>query len=62
MAFENGKMKRKRPSQYPYAQSLLAFSLAIVSACPRMQIPREEYLFNNSPEYRFPTPAIFPKN
>ncbi len=28
---------------------------------PRMQIPREEYLFNNSPEDRFPTPAIFPK-
>ena len=28
---------------------------------PKMQIPREEYLFNNSPENRFPTPAIFPK-
>ena len=28
---------------------------------PRMQIPREEYLFNNRPEDRFPTPAIFPK-
>ena len=28
---------------------------------PRMQIPREEYLFENSPEDRFPTPAIFPK-
>ena len=28
---------------------------------PRTQIPREEYLFNNSPEDRFPTPAIFPK-
>ena len=28
---------------------------------PKMQIPREEYLFNNSPEDRFPTPAIFPK-
>ena len=28
---------------------------------PKMQIPREEYLFNNSPEDRFPTPDIFPK-
>jgi len=28
---------------------------------PKMQIPREEYLFNNSPEDRFPSPAIFPK-
>ena len=28
---------------------------------PKMQIPREEYLLNNSPENRFPTPAIFPK-
>ena len=28
---------------------------------PRMQIPREEYLFENSPEDRFPTPSIFPK-
>lgn len=28
---------------------------------PRTQIPREEYLFENSPEDRFPTPAIFPK-
>ncbi len=28
---------------------------------PAMQIPREEYLFGNSPEDRFPTPAIFPK-
>lgn len=28
---------------------------------PKMQIPREEYLFNNNPEDRFPTPAIFPK-
>ena len=28
---------------------------------PKMQIPREEYLFNNSPKDRFPTPAIFPK-
>ena len=28
---------------------------------PKMQIPREEYLFQNSPEDRFPTPAIFPK-
>ena len=28
---------------------------------PKMQIPREEYLLNNSPEDRFPTPAIFPK-
>jgi hypothetical protein len=28
---------------------------------PKMQIPREEYLLKNSPEDRFPTPAIFPK-
>ena len=28
---------------------------------PKTQIPREEYLFGNSPEARFPTPAIFPK-
>ena len=28
---------------------------------PKSQIPREEYLFNNSPENRFPTSAIFPK-
>lgn len=28
---------------------------------PAMQIPREEYLFENSPEDRFPTPDIFPK-
>lgn len=28
---------------------------------PKTQIPREEYLFGNSPEDRFPTPAIFPK-
>jgi hypothetical protein len=28
---------------------------------PKSQIPREEYLFKNSPENRFPTPAIFPK-
>ena len=28
---------------------------------PKSQIHREEYLFNNSPENRFPTPAIFPK-
>ena len=28
---------------------------------PKTQIPREEYLFNNSPEDRFPPPAIFPK-
>ena len=28
---------------------------------PKMQIPREEYLLNNSPENRFPTTAIFPK-
>ena len=28
---------------------------------PKSQIPREEYLLNNSPENRFPTPAIFPK-
>lgn len=28
---------------------------------PKMQIPREEYLFENSPENRFPTPDIFPK-
>lgn len=27
---------------------------------PAMQIPREEYLFENSPENRFPTPDIFP--
>ena len=28
---------------------------------PKSQIPREEYLFHNSPENRFPTPAIFRK-
>ncbi|NNE91361.1 MAG: hypothetical protein HKN23_06920 [Verrucomicrobiales bacterium] len=28
---------------------------------PKTQIPREEYLFQNSPENRFPTPDIFPK-
>ena len=28
---------------------------------PKMQIPREEYLFNNRPKDRFPTPDIFPK-
>jgi hypothetical protein len=28
---------------------------------PKMQIPREEYLFNNSPEDRFPNSDIFPK-
>ncbi len=28
---------------------------------PKTQIPREEYLFENSPEDRFPTPDIFPK-
>jgi hypothetical protein len=28
---------------------------------PKMQIPREEYLLHNTPEDRFPTPAIFPK-
>ena len=28
---------------------------------PKMQIPREEYLFNNSPEDRFPKPDIFPE-
>jgi len=28
---------------------------------PKKQIPREEYLFQNSPEDRFPTPDIFPK-
>ncbi len=28
---------------------------------PKMQIPREEYLFQNTPENRFPTPDIFPK-
>ena len=28
---------------------------------PKTQIPREEYLFQNSPEDRFPTPDIFPK-
>jgi hypothetical protein len=27
---------------------------------PKMQVPREEYLFNPSHEDRFPTPAIFP--
>jgi hypothetical protein len=28
---------------------------------PLTQLPREEYLFETSPEDRFPTPAIFPK-
>lgn len=28
---------------------------------PKMQLPREEYLFNPSLEDRFPTPTIFPK-
>ncbi|MCH1409036.1 MAG: hypothetical protein L7V87_08390 [Verrucomicrobiales bacterium] len=28
---------------------------------PKMQIPREEYLFQNSPEDRFPSPDIFRK-
>jgi len=28
---------------------------------PKTQIPREEYLFHNTPELRFPTPDIFPK-
>lgn len=28
---------------------------------PKMQVPREEYLFNVNHEDRFPTPAIFPK-
>ncbi len=28
---------------------------------PKRQVPREEYLFENSPENRFPTPDIFPK-
>jgi hypothetical protein len=28
---------------------------------PKSQIPREEYLFHNTPELRFPTPDIFPK-
>jgi len=28
---------------------------------PKMQVPREEYLFENSPENRFPAPDIFPK-
>lgn len=28
---------------------------------PKTQIPREEYLFSNSPKDRFPTPDIFPK-
>ncbi|QDS94664.1 hypothetical protein FF011L_34440 [Roseimaritima multifibrata] len=28
---------------------------------PKMQLPREEYLFNFDHEDRFPTPAIFPK-
>ena len=31
------------------------------SSWPKSQIPREEYLFHNTPELRFPTPAIFPK-
>ena len=28
---------------------------------PKMQVPREEYLFNDGMDERFPTPAIFPK-
>ncbi len=28
---------------------------------PQVQVPREEYLSDTSPEERFPTPAIFPK-
>ena len=28
---------------------------------PQVQVPREEYLNDGSPEERFPTPAIFPK-
>ena len=28
---------------------------------PKTQIPREEYLFENNPEDRFPSPEIFPK-
>jgi len=28
---------------------------------PQVQVPREEYLDGNSPEERFPSPAIFPK-
>ncbi|MBC8353117.1 MAG: hypothetical protein H8E66_14065 [Planctomycetes bacterium] len=28
---------------------------------PQVQVPREEYLNDSSPEERFPTPAIFPK-
>lgn len=28
---------------------------------PKVQIPREEYLFQNSPKDRFPSPDIFPK-
>ncbi|MDX1969504.1 MAG: hypothetical protein SFV23_20180 [Planctomycetaceae bacterium] len=28
---------------------------------PQVQVPREEYLGDGSPEERFPTPAIFPK-
>lgn len=28
---------------------------------PKVQVPREEYLNNPSPEERFPTPAIFPR-
>lgn len=28
---------------------------------PKMQVPREEYLFENNPGNRFPTPDIFPK-
>jgi hypothetical protein len=37
----------------------------VVRVCPgswpQVQVPREEYLKNSSPEERFPTPAIFPK-
>jgi hypothetical protein len=28
---------------------------------PQVQVPREEYLSDGSPDERFPTPAIFPK-
>ena len=28
---------------------------------PEVNLPREEFLGNSSPEVRFPTPAIFPK-
>ena len=31
------------------------------NAWPKTQIPREEYLFQNTPENRFPNADIFPK-